>query len=116
MGEAHHKAWDFGNFTLLAPFTESFLLLLLNDVDKIAVKIGLQQIADSSTSSLVENTLVATPFTMSSFDNRRCGIAFGCMVGVKNVISTARKDTNYTTQVHCPFIQYGCEHVGQGDH
>ncbi|MCO5580290.1 hypothetical protein L7F22_034156 [Adiantum nelumboides] len=110
------RPWSLGNFTLMAPFTEGLILTLLNGKDKQALKIGLQHILEANAFDLVENLIMATPFFMSYFDSNRCKATYGCVVGVKGVISTTGRETNYTAQIwniHRPFLECGCKHVGQ---
>lgn len=114
--EAKHKAWALGNFALLAPLNEGFLLTLLNERDKQAAKIGLQQILNTNSSCIIESYVIACPFTMNNFETQRCPSHMGCLLGAKGVISYTGRDTNYTTQlwnIHRPFIKCGCEHVGK---
>ncbi|MCO5576554.1 hypothetical protein L7F22_030366 [Adiantum nelumboides] len=82
MADAQHKPWAL----------EYLLLTLINDTDKIALKLGLQQVLETNSSNLLENTLMATPFSMSSFETKRCNASFGCVIGVKGIISTTERD------------------------
>lgn len=116
--DAKPKAWALGNFALLAPFNEGFLLTLLNDKDKQAAKLGLLQILHTNSSSVIESFIIACLFTMSNYETQRCSSNHGCLLRAKGVISCTGRDSNYTTQIwniHRPFVKCGCKHVGLGD-